>query len=491
MKSTHIAPILVALMIAGAEKEMHAEWHPGDPVVLRPDSVSSPLPSDSIETSLGKPLDWQMSPSSEQPSPKSDRWWESFNDPILLNLISRGVDANYNLLAAAKRIEASKAVLRQTQAGYWPTISVAADYSRQRSAGASLGNATPSSDFNMYSLGLSMNWELDVFGRIAAQAKADKADIKANAADYDAVMVSMASQIAQNYISLRTYQAQLEVALRHIESQKEILRITETRFDCGLVSKLDVVQARMVVNSTLSTLPGLHSLIDSSINALALLTASTPAEMEFLRTPAPLPEIPASHPAELNISLLRRRPDVVEAEMQLASIAAQLGIAKKDFLPVLSVSGSIATEGRRADNLFGSRSLSFNIAPTLSWTIFDGLARNYRVAEARYNLEAQTEAYNLTLHTAFQEAANALSSYNAATVEAGLDAKVAADSEEAVELSVDRYRQGLSDFTSVAQAQMSYLEYMNSSISAQGKALTSLVALYAAMGGGWTDPSAR
>lgn len=485
MKNTYAFIALSFCSLLAGCGYARAEWHVGDPVVLRPDSVAEPLIADSVAASLGNAPAWDIAENHGMPSPKSDMWWNAFEDPTLRELIARGIDANYNLLAAAKRIEASKAVLRQSQSGYWPSISASASYSRERSAGASLGATTPASEFNAFSLGLSMNWEIDLFGRIAAQARANRADIKAKAADYDAVMVSIASQIASNYISLRTYQSQLEVATRHLESQNEILRITETRFECGLVSKLDVVQARMVVNSTLSSLPALHSLIDSAINALALLTSSTPEDLAFLRTPAPLPEIPAIVPSDLNVSLLRRRPDVVEAEMQLEAVAAQVGIAKKDFLPVLSLTGSIATEGRRADDLFGSRSLAYDISPSLSWTIFDGLSRNYRMAEAKYALEAQTEEYNLTLHTAFQEAANALSSFNASRLEAELDKKVASDSEEAVELSVDRYSQGLSDFSNVVQAQLSYLEYQNSSIQAQGKALSSLVALYTALGGGW------
>ncbi|MBD5291046.1 MAG: efflux transporter outer membrane subunit [Bacteroides sp.] len=485
MRNALLPTFLSLGLLIGTIQSLHAEWHVGDPVVLRPDSTARPLEDDSVARSSHTPVEWNLDRTEMQPDPKVDRWWESFGDTTLRSLIDRGADANYNLLAAYKRIEAARSVLRQTQAGYFPQLSASAAYARQGTAGKSIGADVASTQSNLFSLGLSMSWEIDVFGRIAAQAKVDKANIKASAADYDAVMVSLASNIAQTYLSLRMYQAELDVALRHLDSQREILKIAETRFECGLVSKLDVVQARMVVNSTLSTLPGLYALIDSSVNSLALLLATTPDQLEFLRIPSPLPELPVVGPAELNINLLRRRPDVAEAEQQLAAIAAQLGVAKKDFLPTLSLTGSIATEGQRAGDLFGSRSLAYSVAPTLSWTIFDGLARNYRVAEARANLEAETESYNLTLHTAFREAANALASFNAACIEADLDSRVAADSEEALELSVDRYRQGLSDFTNVVDAQMSYLEYQNSSIVAKGKALNSLVSLYAAMGGGW------
>ena len=185
--------------------------------------------------------------------------------------------------------------------------------------------------------------------------------------------------------------------------------------------------------------------------------------------------------------LLRRRPDIVEAEYQLAEYAANVGIAKKDFLPTLSLVGTIGTSSHKADGLFGKHSLTYSIAPQLSWTVFDGLARNYRTAEAKLNLEAAVDQYNLTVMNAVEEVDNALIQYDAILSSIELQQRVVEQSEKSLNLAVDLYKTGLTAFSNVVDGQMNWLESQNTLVTLKGKALSTLVTIYQALGGGWQE----
>ena len=316
--------------------------------------------------------------------------------------------------------------------------------------------------------------------------KAGKAAYNASRAEYDGVMVSLAANVAKAYITLRTYQRELEVAKSHLAEQEKVLAIVQARFKAGIGDKLEVSQSKNVVATTKASIPALESMIESAINSLGLLTATYPSEIhQWLSTPiAPMRII---YGAELGVpaDLLRRRPDIRQAEAQLAGYAAQVGVAKKDFLPTLTLNGSIGTQAHDAGNLFGKHSMYWEIQPTLSWTLFDGLARNYRTAEARAQLEAAVYSYNYTVMNAVIDVDNATTTYKSSirTYELMEDAVEA--SRESLDLSVELYKKGLSPFSNVVDAQISYLENQDSRISARRNALNAVVALYQALGGGW------
>lgn len=226
-------------------------------------------------------------------------------------------------------------------------------------------------------------------------------------------MVSLAANVAKAYINLRAYQWQLEVAKSHLAEQEKVLAIVQARFKAGIASKLEVTQSANVVATTRASIPSSEAMIESSINSLALLTARYPEEIhDWLATP--VDDMKIIYGANLGVpaDLLRRRPDIIGAEASLAECAAKVGMAKKDFLPTLSISGTIGTQAHKADNLFGSHSLYWQVQPSLSWTLFDGLARNYRAAEAKAQLEAAAFAYNYTVMNAVIEVQNATTNYS-------------------------------------------------------------------------------
>ena len=432
------------------------------------------------------PSHWTYDEHFNQSIPTDDNWWHQLGDPLLDSLIARGIENNPNVVIAGKRIVMAKEALNAARAGYYPSLGLQGGWTKARSSGA-LGNVSmPATTTDYFSLGLNMSWEIDVFGKISAKASQQKALYNATRAEYAATMVTLCANIAKAYVNLRVWQAEWQVAVEHIASQEKIVKITEARHEAGLASMLDVTQARIVYYSTQASMPTLRSSIRTTINSIALLLGVYPRDINDLLEPtSPLPDhrqiVPVGVPAEL----LRRRPDIVEAEYELASYAAALGIAKRDFLPTLSLNGSIGTGAHSAGDLFSRNSLTYSIEPTLTWTIFDGMSRRANMASARQQMEIGIESYNNTVMTAVEEVDNAITTYAGTLRNLDILDDVVTQSRKSHDLSLDLYKRGLSPFNNVVTAQMNLLEYQNSVVTASGNALTALITLYEALGGGW------
>lgn len=443
-----------------------------------------PLQADSL------PQRWNYTPDTYQeiPGGPEDKWWSRFSDPLLDSLIVLGVERNYDLRIAHRRQEIARAAMNQARAGWFPTIGLSAGWTAAKESGATTRGASTSIPTESYfNAGLSASWEIDIFGKVAAGVKEKKAQYNATRAEYAGSMVSLTAQIASTYFTLRCQQRLLQVARAHCESQMKIVNIARARFEATLASKLDVAEAWQTYYSTAASIPMLENSIQASINSLGILIGEFPPEAaRLLSQPGPLPnwktEISAGVPADL----LRRRPDIVEAEMELAVAAAGVGIAKKDFLPTLTIEGNVGTSSRRLGDLFSRHSFTWSVAPTLSWTLFDGFARKYQLVSAREQMQSAIDSYNLTILNAVGETENALSSYDASLRHIKLVEQLCVQNEEALDLAIKRYKDSLSPMTDVVNAQLNALAGESELVQAQESALTSLVSLYEALGGGVT-----
>ena len=432
------------------------------------------------------PESWQLEQQNFQTLPCEDAWWNSFNDPVLSQLIDMAVENNYNVASALKRIEMASKEIGMTKAGYYPSISLSGGWTKEQESGRIYSADAERMKSSYFSLGASMSWEIDVFGRVYSNVKEKKAAYNVARADYDAVMVSLCASVATAYMQLRTYEDEIRVAREHIESQKYVCKITESRFEAQLGNMLDVTQARVVLYETESTLPTLEADVRTMKNSLALLVGKYPGEIDdLLDSENGMPQYQQTVDIGVPAELLRRRPDIVEAEMELAEYAAAVGVAKKDFLPTLSLTGDIGTSARNGKDLFGKNSLTYSIAPQLSWTLFEGLSRNYALAESKLQLESAIDQYNLTVMTAVQEVDNALINYAALLNAIELQTRVVAESKKSMELSFELYRSGLTMFTNVVDGQISWLTNQNTLTEMQGQALAALVTIYKSLGGGW------
>lgn len=405
-------------------------------------------------------------------------WWANFNDPLLDSLIYMGQNNNLNLAQSLKNLEMARQTIKEAKSGYYPQLSLGVGWNKARTSAFTSSARSMSINESYFSLGVNMNWELDLFGRITDKVKETKGAYKATREEYDWLCVTIAAEIASYYMDLRTLQAQYTVTTDHIEQQERVLKITEARFEAGLASKLDVAQAKTVYYSTKASLCTLHTQIITDINAIAVLTASYPAELQQLLSPlAPQPQAEWILDMTYNPDLLRNRPDVKEAQYMVEEYAAALGYEKKQWLPSLSLSASISTEAWHLKDLFNHDSFVYSIAPQLSWTIFDGLQRNASIASAREQLLASIDNYNLTLLTAVQEVENALTTYTQAVKYEQEIGIVLENAQLAYTLAIDRYRQGLDAFINVSDAQITVLQYANELVIARGNVLSSLVTL--------------
>ncbi len=414
-----------------------------------------------------------------------ENWWSTFGDSLLDSLEARGLEANYEVASAVHRIEMARAAVGQARAAYYPTIGVSAGWSRTGISGvASRGEQNDASWTSAFTGQANVSWEPDIFGRITAQVKARKADVRVSRAEFDGVQLSIAAEIASTYASLRMSQRLYQVALEHTESQEHVMDMVVSRYEAGLASKLDVAQAKTVYYSTKAQIPLLLSNIDSYVNALGVLLGCGPDGLPSgVRNPGAMLPYSQVVPATVPMDLLRNRPDVAQAQAQVESDAAALGVARKEYLPSLTIEGSVGTEAHRAGDLFTKRSFTYSIAPTLSWTVFEGLGRKFATESARQQMEADIALYNRSLLTAAEEADNSLSSYRSSVEYIESLDDVIEQCREAMRLSVDLYKEGLTPFSNVVDAQLNYLTYQSTAVQARGRAASDIINLHKALGG--------
>ena len=421
-----------------------------------------------------------------QTLPVDDQWWKSFGDTTLDSLISIAVDRNYSVLTAIDRMNMAKAGLRMERSGFFPTVGINAGWTRQQTSGNT--SELPQSTQHYYDVSANMSWELDIFGSIRQRVKAQKETFAASKEEYTAVMVSLSAQVASSYIQLRELQQELKVVERNCASQAAVLKITEVRYNTGLVSKLDVAQAKSVYFSTKASIPQLESGINQYITSLAVLLGTYPQEIRpVLERVGELPDYMEPISIGIPADLLMRRPDIRSAEHQINAQAASLGASKSDWLPQVFIKGSVGYASKDFKDLTKHKSFTYEIAPALSWTIFSGGKLVNATKSARAQLDEAIDQFNQTVLTAVQETDNAMTAYRSSIKQIVAHREVRNQGQETLTLSLDLYKQGLTPFQNVLDAQRSLLSYENQLVQARGNSLLQLIALYQALGGGWNN----
>lgn len=433
------------------------------------------------------PANWEESGEVfQQMLPVDDHWWKSFEDPKLDSLIALASDRNYNIAMAIDRIAAARANLRMERSGLFPSIGLNAGWTQQETSGNT--SSLPQSTDHYFNAAVSMSWEADIFGSVRKRVKAQKENFAASKDEYAGVMISMAAEVASAYINLRELQQELQVAKKNCTSQERVLKITEVRYNTGLVAKLDVAQAKSVLYSTKASIPQIEAGINQYITTLAVLLGMYPQEIRPVLEPVgTLPDYMEPIGVGMPVDLLLRRPDVRSAERSVNAQAALLGASKADWLPKVFLKGSFGYASRDLKDMVKSKSIAYEIAPSLSWTIFNGgqLVNAARLAKAQ--LDESINQFNQTVLSAVQETDNAMNAYRNSIKQIVALREVRNQGEETLKLSLELYKQGLSPFQNVLDAQRSLLTYENQLVQAQGSSLLQLITLYKALGGGWQE----
>src|SRR5258706_228366 len=327
-------------------------------------------------------------------SAATTEWWKNFNDSELDSLVGRAVRSNLDLRIAEARVCEARAQYGIASADLWPTVDGSSSYARQRqSANQPLLGSLPSNlkndipfENNVYQAGFDASWEIDVFGGKRRAKEAAGAQVSASEFGRRDVLITLLGDVARNYVELRGYQGRLVIANENIEAQESALAITRDRFANGLASDLDVQQASTVLATTRAEVPTLESSIEKSIHRLEVLLGEQPGTLQAeLSELSPIPAQPPLVPVGLRSELLLRRPDIRQAERQLAAATANIGVAKADLFPKFYLTGAGGFQSISASDWFTSGSKFWSIGPTMQWRIFDArhVRSNIKIQDAR------------------------------------------------------------------------------------------------------------
>jgi multidrug efflux system outer membrane protein len=442
------------------------------------------------------PTESSMTPAVSLPGEDLTRWWTLFEDPTLTSLVERAIQSNLDLMRAKARIRQARAARGVAVSGIGPTVDSSASFRRNRSpvtisrgdgAGGS-GSKTEGVISNQYQAGFDAGWELDIFGGVRRNIEAADANLEATEESLRDVLVTLTAELARNYIDLRAFQQRIAIARRNLKAQQHSADLTRQRFKGGFVGGLDVANADAQVATTAAEIPLLEAAARQSIYSLSVLSGLEPAAlMEGLSPVSAIPAAPPSVPVGVPSDLLRRRPDIRTAEAEIHGATAQIGVATADLFPRFTISGSTGLVASDFSSWLKWASRFWSFGPLVTWPLFD-MGRIRANVELQKALQEETViTYQQIVLQALQEVENALiaSAKEEEHRSALVDAVTA--NRKAVDLATKLYTQGETNFLDVLVAQRSLFLSEDALVQSTGTVSTNLVALYKALGGGWTD----
>ena len=410
-------------------------------------------------------------------------WWLRLGDETLSGLITRALDANLDLQSARSRLRQARAQRSLAGKDYLPDVSG----SVSASTSSASGEGATGSDRNLYSAGFDASWEPDVFGSTRNAVRAAQAELEATQASLEDTRVSLVAEVALDYVNLRAAQARRQIAEDNLRQQSETLDLTSWRAQAGLVSDVDVQQARANVEQTRAQLPLLETSIAESEHSLAILVGEAPAALhDMLAQPGPIPAVPASVVVGIPADTVRQRPDVRAAERRVAAEAARLGQAKAALFPSLRLSGSLGIQGLTLGGLTSAETVTRSFLAGLTAPLFDR-GRLHRQIDIQSETQQQALlSYKSAVLGALQEVENALVSLGNDERRRGSLAEAADAARSAAQLARDQYTAGLTSYQTVLDTERTVLSVEDNLTSSQAQCTSDLIRLYKAVGGGWT-----
>ena len=416
-------------------------------------------------------------------------WWEVFGDIALNDLESRALEANQELKAAVARVDQARATARVARSELLPTLNFDPSLTRERIS----PNQVPSFGAltaNTFRAPLDLSYEIDLWGRVRRGFEGARAEAAATLAAYYNVLLTLQGDVAQNYFLLRSLDAEIAAVTSTVSLRHEQVQLVRSRFEGGIGNQLDISRAETELATTEAEAASLAKRRAELENALAILVGANPAAFKLAAltgantnwNPRP-PTVPSGLPAQL----LERRPDVAEAERQLAAANARIGVAKAAFFPVLRLTGSGGYVSGEVDNLFNWESRAWSIGPSLSLPIFAGGRNraNYKRSQAAY--QEAVAKYRQQVLVAFGEVENSLAGIHHLSTQAAAQNRAVAAAHRAAGLATDRYRAGIVSYLEVVDASRDALQTERANAQLAGQRLATTVQLVKALGGGWTE----
>ncbi len=418
-------------------------------------------------------------------------WWNSFHDAELTSLVTRLARQNLELKGAAERIEQARAERQIARSAGLPALNATASYTLTRqSKNGFLSLITPAPgaplQYNFFADSITASWDLDLFGRIRRGVEAADANTEAATEARRTLALAMVAELAEDYVQLRGVIARESIAEETLQLADSSLALVRDQLANGVATNLEVADAEAQRATIASTLPGILTYKAGLINAIGLLLAEPPRALEAeLGTAAPQPPTPPLVPVGLPGDLVRRRPDVRQAEAALHIATAETGVAVASFYPDISLAGDVGTQALKSRELFGLPSRAFDVGPTLSIPIFEGgrLRGTLNLRESQQREAAL--AFQRTVLGAWREADDSLTGYAQAQRERVEVARSVHQNELALAAARQAFQEGATDFLNVLVVQAALLQSRNALVNVDSEINTRLVGLYQALGGGW------
>ena len=430
--------------------------------------------------------------------PPPPRWWHLYDDPAIDGYVEQALTANTDLRVASANLAHARALLSEARAGRLPSTTISGSGGYERVLGSSTGgNAAAASggnghsDTQYYSSALDVSYELDLFGRVRRTIAAARADAAASEGARDYVRVTVAAETTRAYSDACAAAEQFGVAQQSLQLQIGTFGLTERLYTAGRGTPLDVARARALVEETRATLPTYAANRRAALFRLAVLTGQAP-EVPLTAAAACVrpPRLTTALPVGDGTALLKRRPDIREADRNLAAATARIGVATAALYPQVTLGGSIGTSGLTPGALFNSSGLTFNVGPLISWTFPNVAVARARIAEARANNEGALASFDGTVLTALQDTETALASlageserYASLTRSRDLYA-------EAARIVRLRYAAGRENFLAVLDAERTLATTQASLAASEATLSADQISLFKALGGGWENAPA-
>lgn len=424
-----------------------------------------------------------------------DKWWKTFNDPVLDRLIGDAITSNLDLKLALERVKDARALRSATIAAGLPSLDAKSNVSRRFNNTTSPASQTGTSSvgggfgignqlINIFQLGFDAQWELDFFGGFRRAIEAADATIEVEVENSRDVRVTLLGEVARNYIELRANQQLAAITRENLQAQQETLELTQIRQQTGLANMLEVTQAQAQAATTEAQLPNYETLAKQAMHALGVLLGKEPGALTvLLERQGAIPnasQVIANLPSEL----LQRRPDIRRAERQLAVANASVGVATAELYPKINLAAFIGLQNTTITD-FTPLGKSWSAAGSLTMPIFNWGKLNANIDSKKAQYEQTFLSYQSTVLSAFKEVEDALIAYSKEQERRKALAKAVAANQLAVQLANERYRKGLTAFLDVLTSQTALYQAQNSLISSESRLSSNLIALYKALGGGW------
>ncbi len=445
---------------------------------------------------------WHQRVTSELTSetPTLARWWDSFADPVLDELLERAIgghgsgDGNLDLRIAAARVREARATRRESSGQYWPEVDAKGSYARSRQSEVTRRSGLPESvrgENDLWAAGFDATWEIDVFGRIRRLVESTTADADASLEAYRDTLVTLRADVALNYVEVRLLQERLRIAKANADGQTSTLELARSRVDAGIAPELDVSQARATLRSTEAQIPLIRAALDRATYRLDVLTGMPPGTLyELLATAQPVPAPPTSIAVGVRADLLRNRADIRQAERALAAQTARIGVATAELYPRFTLLGNFEWQARNTADMFSAPSQAWSFGPTIRWNLFQGdrIRAMINIEDAR--AEQAMHTYERTVLEAVEEVESTMASFVRERERFELLEGAVQDAMKSADLVQQLYDEGLVDYENVVSSQLTRLNLEDQLAANRAAVSTSAISLFKALGGDWSRAEA-